>query len=137
MGKLSQIKSKLGPRRNPGLKRWDSVIYTRLKLGHTFLTHSYLLTREEKPFCEGCNENFTVKHILLDCIDFSDIREKYYGVKNMKALFDAIEPKAIINFIKQIGLYNLYNKRIEFICLSVYLSFCEDVVPSELRNQST
>ena len=103
--KLSEIKYKLGPRKNPGLKRWDSVIYTRLKLGHTDITQ-YLLTHQEMPFCEGCNEYYTVKHILLNCIEFSDIREKYYKCKDLKALFDAIDPQSIINFIKEIGIYN-------------------------------
>ena len=60
--KLSEIKYTLGPRKNPGLKRWDSVIYTRLKLGHTYITQQYLFTHQEMPFCEGCNEYYTVKH---------------------------------------------------------------------------
>ena len=104
--KLSKIKSKLGPRKTLGLKRWDSVIYTRLKLGHTLITHSHLFTKEEKPFCEGCNKYFTVKHILLKCIDFSDIRKKYFKCQTMKVLFDVIEPKTVLNYLKEIGLYN-------------------------------
>ena len=50
--------------------RREEVVITRLRIGHTRITHSYLLNHEEQPFCIVCNQPFTVKHILIDCIDF-------------------------------------------------------------------
>ena len=106
--KLFQIKPSITPRKPLTLSRRDSVIYTRLKIGHSYITHKYLLQKdkEDPPFCEGCDTTFTIKHILIDCIDFSDTRVKYYKCSNLKTLFDIIEPKNIINFIKEINLYN-------------------------------
>ena len=40
--KLHAIQPKLRPRTNLGLSRRDGVKYTRLKIGHTHLTHSFL-----------------------------------------------------------------------------------------------
>ena len=43
--------------------RREEVVITRI-------THSYLFNHKKQPFCIVCNQPFTVKHILIDCIDF-------------------------------------------------------------------
>ena len=83
----------------------ESVIITQLEIGHSGLTHQYLSLREEPPFCYGCNCQLTIKHILIECIDYSEIRSKYYKSKNQRDLLDTIEPKKIIDFIREIGLF--------------------------------
>ena len=45
----------------------------QLKLGHTYLTHSYLL-KEEPPECDTCQCRLTANHILVDCLEFDHIR---------------------------------------------------------------
>ena len=42
----------------------------------SFYTHSYILKGEDRPRCVGCDE---VKHILLDCVDFSDQRPRFHS----------------------------------------------------------
>ena len=37
----------------------------RLHIGHSFITHSFLLKGEELPMCIGCDKRLTVEHILL------------------------------------------------------------------------
>ena len=44
-----------------------------LRLGHTRVTHSYLLQGEEQPQCVGCDAQFTVRHFLLECGDFAPV----------------------------------------------------------------
>ena len=44
------------------------VVLARLCLGHTRVTHSYLLLGEEQPQCVGCDTPFTVRHYLLESI---------------------------------------------------------------------
>ena len=46
--------------------RREEVVLTRLRIGHTRITHSWLLNRDEQPNCTGCDVPFTVKHFLLD-----------------------------------------------------------------------
>ena len=50
--------------------RRDEVVLSRLKLGHSYLTHSYLLNGEPPPECVTCNCRLTISHILLDCIEY-------------------------------------------------------------------
>ena len=94
----------------PSLKnrsiRREEVIITRLRIGHSHLTHSWLLAKEDAPECIQCNEYLTMKHILLDCIDFQPNRDKHYSADNMYNLFDTVRIDSIIAFIKEIGLYN-------------------------------
>ena len=51
--------------------RREEVVLARPPLGHTRVTHSYLLQGEEQPQCVGCNAPFTVHHFLLECSNFA------------------------------------------------------------------
>ena len=51
----------------PKLSRRDEIILARLRIGHTRLTHSYLLKREERPYCIRCDMPFTVRHFFRLC----------------------------------------------------------------------
>ena len=72
---------------------------TRCRIGHTRLTHAYLLTNEQPPFCISCNEPFTVKHFLISCTEFNYIRKKYFTSKTVKELFSDTSSDKIINFL--------------------------------------
>ena len=90
----------------PRLSRKEDVVLTRLRIGHTRLTHSYLLQREEQPVCIGCNEPLTVKHIVVDCVDFLQTRNMFFRVNNLKQVFQDVPVDNIILFLKMIRLYN-------------------------------
>ena len=79
---------------------------TRLRIGHTRITHFFLLNREEQPFCIVCNQFITVKHILIDRIDFSPDRNKYFQVDNLTQLFKDVPVNNIFLFSKDISLFN-------------------------------
>ncbi len=34
----------------------------------------------------------TVKHIMIDCVEFAYIRSRFFDVRNMKHLFDSVTP---------------------------------------------
>ena len=65
----------------------QEVVLARLRISHTRITQSYLLKREEQPNCFWCDAPFTVRHILLECSDFSHIKNKYFHVDTIKHLF--------------------------------------------------
>ena len=89
------------------LTRQEQTLYNRLRIGHTYLTHSYLLKYEDPPICIPCNSLLTVEHILISCIDFDIIRQNFYNTaSNLKDLFHNIHPKHIISFVHAIGLTN-------------------------------
>lgn len=47
---------------------------TRLRLGHSFLTYSFLLNRQPLPTCQHCQSPLTIVHILVICPHYIDIR---------------------------------------------------------------
>ena len=86
--------------------RKEEVVLARLRLGHTRVTHSYLLLGEEQPQCVGCDAPFTVRHFLLECGDFAQVRNNCFHVDNMKELFQDIHIDSILTFLRQINLFN-------------------------------
>jgi len=45
------------------------------------------------------------KHILVECIDLSDVRNKHFVASSIKDAFDNIEAQKIIDFIKGTRFY--------------------------------
>ena len=88
------------------LREATSELLARLRIGHTRITHSYLLKREEPPYCFGCDTLFTVRHFLLECGDFSHIRNKYFHVDTIKQLFNDVPIDNVFLFLKEINLFN-------------------------------
>ena len=105
--KLFEIKPVIG-QSQPVVRnvRQEEVVLARLRIGHTRITHSYLLKREEPPYCFGCDTLFTVRHFLLECGDFSHIRNKYFHVDTIKQLFNDVPIDNVFLFLKEINLFN-------------------------------
>ena len=81
----------------PNIRR-EEVVLARLYLVHTRFTHSYLLQGEAQPQCIGCNTQFTVRHFLLECGNFTQVRNSCFHVDNMKQLFQDIHIDSIMTF---------------------------------------
>ena len=104
--KLHTLKPVLGEwKHSCRADRKEEVVLARLRIGHTHITHSFILKGEDPPECVSCNEPFTVKHVLIDCIDFQLTRDRYYRVQDMKELFDTVNVSSILDFLKEIKLY--------------------------------
>lgn len=73
--KLHAIKPSVFPWSNPHhkIRRWETAL-ARLRIGHTRLTHSYLMSRSPPDLCPHCQTPFSVQHILLTCPHLSDAR---------------------------------------------------------------
>ena len=68
------------------------------------MTHKYLLSGEDQPCCVSCNTYETVEHLLIDCGEFNDTRERFYDVDNLQDLFYNVDENMIIAFINEAGL---------------------------------
>jgi len=98
--KLHAIRPTIGDyKQKTCLSRRDRVLLNRLRIGHTRLTHSFLLSGDDLPECGTCQCPLTVKHILVECVDFKDVRNKRFVASSIKDLFDNIESHKIIDFI--------------------------------------
>ena len=105
--KLNEIKPTLGPRPSYGLKRSEEVILSRLRIGHTALTHKHLLEKDEAPCCVPCNCVLTVKHILVECPHLETVRGQHFGTRDMRELFERVDPRTIFKYmtsIRQLGV---------------------------------
>ena len=104
--KLLEIKSTIGEHQSVVRNIRKEVVLARLRLGHTRVTHSYLLQGEEQPHCVGCDAPFTVRHIRLECGDFAQVRNNCFHVLNMNKLFQDIHIDNIMTFLRQINVFN-------------------------------
>ncbi|GFN83077.1 ribonuclease hi [Plakobranchus ocellatus] len=106
--KLHEVLPNLGEdlhRRGDGGGRKQETAMCRLRVGHTWLTQSYLLKNEEQPFCYACDSLYTVRHILIECPDFQDTRRKYFSVTDLYILFREVNPSRIAGYLKDVGVY--------------------------------
>jgi hypothetical protein len=53
---------------------YKSISFKNCKI----VSPSYLLNNEERPECIPCNSNFSLKHVLIDCVDVADNRQTFY-----------------------------------------------------------
>ena len=83
----------------------DSVLLNRLRIGHTRLTQSHLLSGDDIPECGTCQCTLTVKYILMNCVDFNYVRNKHFVISSLKDLFENVEPQNITDFIKETHFY--------------------------------
>ena len=104
--KLLTIKPGLGEWL-PGLRtnRREEIILAPLRIGHSHITHSYLLKREEEPQCIPCNAPLTINHILADCVDLAPTRQRFFHVDSLTTLFDTVKFESLFDFLKEIRLY--------------------------------
>jgi len=77
----------------------------RLRVGHTRLAHSFLLSGDDLPECGTCQCPLTVKHILVECVDLNEVRNKHFVASSIKDLFDNTEAHKITDFIKETHFY--------------------------------
>ena len=107
--KLFQIKPILGEWRPAFRKsRREQVAITRLRIGHSRLTHSFLLRQEQQRQCSTCKTPCIIKHILFECKVFNITRKRYFQIRNMKNLFENVPMDDVLSFLKETGLYQKY-----------------------------
>ena len=81
------------------LSRRDAVLINRLRIGHTRLTHSYLLSGDDQRVCSACQFPLTVKHFFVECVNLAAIRSRYFGASSMKDVFENVNAQSVIDFI--------------------------------------
>ena len=74
--KLREITDNISPLPNSVCqdRRWERTL-TRLRIGHSRLTHGHLMTATAPPTCEYCGEEVevTIKHILIESLNALNI----------------------------------------------------------------
>ena len=85
---------------------------TGVELG--ILTHEFLLKGEPPPECIPCDCPLTIKHLLIECADFNDVRQGFYQVPSLQDLLKTVKPEVILDFLKVAALYRLLWRAYDF-----------------------
>ncbi|GFW40305.1 putative RNA-directed DNA polymerase from transposon X-element [Trichonephila clavipes] len=107
--KLHSIMPVLAPTVPSSSNRCEQVIWTRLRLRHTRLTHRHLLLGQPPPYCEKCNVSLWVKHIFCDCPHSNHLRHRLFNSVDFtksSILNNSINSSLVFKFISNKGFIN-------------------------------
>ena len=86
------------------LPRKSQKVITRLRIGHTQLTHSYLINKEERKLCNLCNCFISTDHLLVHCLKYTAERAFFMLKKTTKELLNNKDQcEKTILFLKKIN----------------------------------
>lgn len=98
--KMRQIQpSTLFPPYPSDFSRKDTVVLTRLKIGHTLITHKHIFNLKPSPLCTDYNTINSIHHIFNICTKYTQLKNKY-GIRNLTDISNPDKLKNIIEFIK-------------------------------------
>ena len=83
--------------------RKDTIVLLRARIGHTHLTHSYILKKDPPPQCEHCKCILTVRHILVECSHFAEKRKYIFGKIHLVESF-SFHPALICILFKRVSV---------------------------------
>ena len=118
--KLRTIKDSIDVWPSSNLRnRTHSIILTRLRIGHSKVTHQYLMEHGVQPYCLDCLVPLTIKHIIAECPSFIETRSRIYPLtQDMTSemtmrhmLADERESnfclENLMSYLRDIGFYNM------------------------------
>ena len=76
--KMREIAKSVCPWKYYPMVRKHEVILARLRIGHSRLTHGFLMCRGLQPFYEDCIVPLTVRHLIIECPSLEDEREIFF-----------------------------------------------------------
>ena len=86
--------------------RHEKSISFRIRIGHIHLTHFFLLKKEDPPKCIGCDCRLTIEHILFDCAESFEKKNRQFNVNSFKELFEKVPRSSILFYLHEIGLFH-------------------------------
>ena len=105
--KLRQSKPNVKPWPNiPGGSRRIEAKITRLRIGHTRLTHGHYMSRGRPPECTYCGVSpLTTKHFLTECQSTLPIRQRLKLPSDLQKLLGEHCPVTpLINYLTELGI---------------------------------
>lgn len=104
---LRLIKTTTTPWEDPPSHQ-DQRKLSRLRIGHTRLTHSYIIDRSSPPLCSFCGVTITIHHILTTCYGYTAQRISCQLDTNIDTILspNSNHQKNLLQFLKTTGLYD-------------------------------
>lgn len=107
--KLREVKPSVRPFTSAFIgNRKDDIVLARLRIGHTKITHQYLMEKEQPPRCQHCNAPLSVKHFMTDCPVLEEERDRADISTNLQDVLEDNLDKAkkVIEYLKKIDMYD-------------------------------
>lgn len=107
--KLQLIEPTIQFKRLPRLSRREEVVMRRLRIGHSNLTHRFLLDKQPSPMCTSCEEQMSVCHFLSSCRATELQRRQYLGDRDLQQILSLSgeETENVLKFLRVCNLFNL------------------------------
>ncbi|KAI5708290.1 hypothetical protein M8J77_019886 [Diaphorina citri] len=84
-------------------KRFQEVILTRMRIGHTRITHNHLFTKTDPPLCQ-CGAALSVRHIL-SCHHHDNIRNSLDTPPSLEDNAAGVE--SLFLYLQRLNLYHM------------------------------
>ena len=108
--KMREITDTINPWTYTCRERQQETTLCRLRIGHTRLTHGFLMNGNPQPFCEDCLVPLTIKHIFVECPSLIEIRNRCFtkvrgeDFKLSIILGSSADEDKVLRFLKEAGL---------------------------------
>ena len=115
---LYNVQKSVKVRRVGSGQRREEIVLTRLRLGHSGLNKTLkLMGKHESGLCEGCQEEETVEHVLMECREYeterNNMRDKLrdlgmgeFSLRGILAMNNRLYVKTLLGFLRDIGIYD-------------------------------
>ena len=109
---LHELQREVGKCIIMGRNRTEVVVMTRLRIGHSGLNESlYRIGKHATGNCDKCGMVENVKHVLLDCKEYEQERQKVIAAAdkakmpfNICSVTSSVLFKVVIKYLKETGL---------------------------------
>lgn len=107
ISKLHSIRDNIYDKQPMMNNRRDQSVMTRLRIGHSNLTHCYLFDHSQKPYCQVCNVEISIEHLIAWCPSHQQTRASLGLPTSFKQCFANNEAlNTLLKFCKSIDIYN-------------------------------
>ncbi|XP_058449143.1 uncharacterized protein LOC131429113 [Malaya genurostris] len=88
--------------------RIEQRTLSRLRVGHTKVSHAHCISQTLPPHCSTCGTRNTVEHILVNCQLYSDLRRQHNIPLSIRDILsnDPVREEILISFLKDADLYD-------------------------------
>ena len=97
------------------------LFFPRIRIGHSKLTHSYLIKGEQQPVCIFCDCPLTLHHIFLECSDTLPARNLLlHNVQTMQDLITQVNISDILQILQECDFYNKIKRFLHFYMFYIF-----------------
>ncbi|XP_058825485.1 uncharacterized protein LOC131685641 [Topomyia yanbarensis] len=89
----------------------EQRVLTWLRIGHTRLTHDFLLKKTSPPVCDCCGIVVNVRHMILHCRKYDDVRRKHdIESTSLRAALrnDRKNEESMVKFLRETNLFKMW-----------------------------